>query len=73
MLLLWEQGIGRVKRGGGGVGGRTTSGGRKRIGNGKIACANKSARETGQPASAQNGAAMAGISGHPAAARVFAK
>jgi hypothetical protein len=56
-----------------GEGGRTKSGEGKRIGNGKIACANKSARETGKPASAQSGAAMVGISGHPAAARVFAK
>ncbi|KAJ7738916.1 hypothetical protein B0H14DRAFT_2638386 [Mycena olivaceomarginata] len=67
-------GIGRVKRGGGRRWPDDKWCGGKRIGNdGKIACANKSARETGQPESAQNGAAMAGISGHPAAARVFAK
>ena len=42
-----------------GAGSWTTSG---VIGNdGMITCANKSARETGKPASAQNGPAMAGI------------
>ncbi|KAJ6530640.1 hypothetical protein B0H19DRAFT_1082371 [Mycena capillaripes] len=46
-----------------GAGSRTTSSvGGTRIGNdGMITCANKSERETGKPASAQNGPAMAGI------------